>query len=154
MDTLKIEPARATDPDVAAVIAAHFALMRASSPEESCHVMPADQLDREGAVLLAARNDGNVLGIGALKEFAPGCGELKSMHTIAAARGRGVAKAILLGLIDTARANGLTSLSLETGSDPIFAPARRLYESQGFIECDPFDAYQQDPLSVFMTKDL
>lgn len=45
-------------------------------------------------------------------------------------------------------------LSLETGSMEAFAPAQRLYESFGFIRCDPFADYQPDPDSVFMTLEL
>ena len=42
---MKLRTAKAAEPAVAALIATHFELMRSSSPEESCHVMPADTLD-------------------------------------------------------------------------------------------------------------
>lgn len=45
-------------------------------------------------------------------------------------------------------------LSLETGSDPFFAPARALYAKHGFVPCPPFGSYRPDPLSTFMTLDL
>jgi putative acetyltransferase len=35
-----------------------------------------------------------------------------------------------------------------------FAAARNLYAKNGFTYCGPFDDYQLDPYSVFMTKVL
>jgi len=45
-------------------------------------------------------------------------------------------------------------VSLETGSQDFFAPARRLYARHGFVECGPFGSYALDPNSVFMSLDL
>lgn len=45
-------------------------------------------------------------------------------------------------------------LSLETGSQAAFVPARRLYESFGFEPCGPFADYAVDPNSVFLTRRL
>ncbi|MCL6283738.1 GNAT family N-acetyltransferase [Ruegeria sp. 2012CJ41-6] len=140
--------------DIRALLLRHFALMRDASPEESCHVMQPDALLEAGAVLISARHGDAVLGIGALTEIAPGHGELKSMHTAAEARGRGVARAILQALISEAQDRALQRVSLETGSDPLFAPARALYIAHGFNECPPFGEYREDPLSVFMTRSL
>ena len=154
MDTLTIRPAAASEPDIANLIAAHFALMRAISPEESCHVMPADALAAGGAWMVAAEQGGTVLGIGALQVIGPGHGEIKSMHTASAARGRGVARRIVRALMTEARNRDLTRLSLETGSADLFAPARALYASEGFTDCPPFGAYVEDPHSVFMTRTL
>jgi putative acetyltransferase len=95
-----------------------------------------------------------VLGVGALKRLSPDHGEVKSMHTAEAARGRGVASALLGRIVESARAAGLTRLSLETGSWPYFAPARALYARHGFTECGPFGDYREDPNSVFMTLPL
>ena len=153
MDALTVGPDTPNTPDVRALLGRHFALMRAGSPAESCHVMPPEALLERDAVLMAARNDaGAVLGIGALTVIAPGHGELKSMHTVENARGRGVAQAVLDALIETVRAQGLGRLSLETGSADTFAPARALYARNGFVICPPFADYVADPLSVFMTR--
>jgi len=141
-------------PEVAALLERHFALMRATSPPESCHVMSAGELDDAGATLYALREGDTVLGIGALKEIAPGHGEIKSMHTAAEARGRGVARALVSELLAAAEALGLTRVSLETGVEDEFTAARALYERFGFETCPPFGDYIQDPLSVFMTKSL
>lgn len=76
------------------------------------------------------------------------------MHTAAAFRGQGLARAMLDHLVAEARARGCTRLSLETGSMAEFAPARALYFSFGFEECKPFGDYQPSRHSTFMTLEL
>ncbi|WP_299685932.1 GNAT family N-acetyltransferase [uncultured Tateyamaria sp.] len=154
MDALTVTRDTPRTPDVAALLTRHFDLMRSTSPEESCHVMAPDTLSDCGVTLFAAREGDKVLGVGALAVIGPDHGELKSMHTAAEARGKGVARAILAALFDAARAQGLTRLSLETGSAQAFAAARALYEAHGFQDCPPFGDYVLDPLSVFMTRRL
>lgn len=76
------------------------------------------------------------------------------MRTPRHLRGRGTGRALLAHLIEHAQARGFTRLSLETGSQPGFEPARRLYAAFGFTVCEPFGDYVLDPNSVFMTKGL
>ncbi|MBD1269168.1 GNAT family N-acetyltransferase [Aeromicrobium tamlense] len=126
--------------------------MFATSPAESVHALDLGALRHEAISFFTVREDGRLLGCGALKDLGGGHGEIKSMRTTAAARGRGVATAMLQHLLDTARARGLERLSLETGSEPYFAAARRLYVRHGFEECEPFADYVPDPNSVFLTR--
>jgi len=147
-----ITPATADDAQVGALLLRHMQMMQAGSPPESCHVMDPDTLFGAGAILLAAKDGNTVLGVGALKPLDAQHGELKSMHTAAEARGQGVGRAILRGLIELARSKDMQRLSLETGSDAQFAPARAMYAAQGFEPCPPFGSYRPDPLSVFMTR--
>jgi putative acetyltransferase len=65
-----------------------------------------------------------------------------------------VGRALLRHIVAEARERGMTSLWLETGSTPDFAPAQRLYESEGFVVCGPFEGYSCDPFSLFMTRAL
>ena len=76
------------------------------------------------------------------------------MHTDAAARGRGIARAMLDHLIAEGRRRGYRRLSLETGSGDAYLPARRLYAGAGFTPCGPFADYAEDPESAFMTLEL
>lgn len=153
MDGIAIERASAAEADVRALIEAHHALMVATSPPGSCHVMDPGALEASGARLFAARGEG-LLGIGAVKAIRDGHAEIKSMHTVAAARGRGVGRALLTRLIDEARAMGAARLSLETGGWDDFVPARRMYEAFGFVPCEAFEGYAPDPNSIFMTRAL
>jgi putative acetyltransferase len=61
---------------------------------------------------------------------------------------------MLRHIIATARARGMSRLSLETGSWDYFQPAHALYRRHGFVECLPFGDYVLDPNSIFMTLDL
>lgn len=146
-----IEKTKPDAPDVAALIARHFALMRSQSPPESCHVLPGDALAGEDMHLFVLREEGLALCIGAVHQTGES-GEVKSMHTLQEARGKGFARAMLLILMDHARSLGIKRLNLETGSGKEHAAARALYASEGFVECSPFGNYSEDPLSLFMTR--
>ena len=140
--------------EVLALLALHFEAMRAISPPEACHVLPADGLCGEDISLWSLRENGRLLGVGALKALSPSHGEVKSMRTARDALGRGVGRAMLDHIVAEARSRGYRRLSLETGSTPEFAAALRLYESQGFVACGPFDGYSATPFTRFLTRTL
>lgn len=140
--------------DVAGLLAEHLADMHATSPACSVHALDLDALRAPEVTVWTARREGELLGCGALKELDRRHGELKSMRTASAARGRGVGSAILSHLLDVARERGYARVSLETGAQPFFAPAHRLYARHGFVACEPFADYVLDPSSVFMTLEL
>jgi len=137
-----------------ALIARHLAGMRANSPLESVHALEIDGLRAPGVTFWSAWLGDEIAGCGALKRLDAKRGELKSMRVVDAFLGQGVGRALLNHLIGEARARGMTSLWLETGSSPAFVPALRLYESSGFTRCAPFDGYTDDPFSVFMTRSI
>ncbi|RWZ52036.1 GNAT family N-acetyltransferase [Labedella phragmitis] len=125
--------------------------MFATSPAESVHALDHGALGRADITFYTARDgDGALLGCGALAERGPVDGEIKSMRTTAAARGRGVASTILTAILTAARERGYSEVRLETGAEDYFAAARRLYARHGFTECPPFAPYVEDPHSVFM----
>jgi putative acetyltransferase len=144
--------------DVQLLLDEHLAEMRATSPPESVHALEAAALAVPEVRFVTARDDdGTLLGCGALREIEAGPGghgELKSMRTARAARGRGVASAVLDRILDLALERGYARVSLETGAEPFFVPARTLYARRGFVECGPFAHYRPDPNSVFMTLTL
>ncbi|WP_370289528.1 GNAT family N-acetyltransferase [Nocardioides sp.] len=141
--------------DVLALLEEHLADMYATSPAESVHALDPDALAAPGIHFVAARaDDGTLLGCAALKDLGGGEVELKSMRTTAAARGRGVGRALLEHLIGLATDRGLRRINLETGTEDYFAPARALYLSRGFRECPPFADYGLDHHSVFLTLEL
>src|SRR5258708_6034873 len=89
--------------DVRDLLAQHFAEMRAGSPPSACHVLPVDGLKEPAIRFFTLREDGTLLGCGALKRIGEEHGEIKSMRTANPALGRGVGKALLDHLVDTAR---------------------------------------------------
>lgn len=145
------DPQRA---DVVALLEEHLADMYATSPAESVHALDPAALAGPGMSFWTLRDDGSVLGCAALKELDAAHGEIKSMRTAAEARRRGVAARLLDHVLAEARARGYGRLSLETGSQDFFAPARALYASRGFAPCGPIPGYVEDPHSVFMTLAL
>ncbi len=142
------------DPRLAAFLQEHLADMRAASPPDSVHALDLERLRQPGIRFWSAWADGGatLAGTGALRRIDAGHGEIKSMRTAAALRGRGIAAAVLAHLLDDARAQGWRRVSLETGAQPFFAPARALYARHGFEPCDPFEGYSADPASCFMTR--
>jgi putative acetyltransferase len=146
---LDIAPEDPLSADAQALIAAQRAFSTANSPEGSEHSLDAAGLAGAGALFLLARSGGAPVGCGALVRLGPGEGEVKCMHTLAEARGRGVARAVLEALILAAREKGLAALFLETGAQPAFGASRRLYERAGFVPCPPFADYREDPHSAF-----
>ena len=127
------------------------ALMLSLFSPESCHFLDLDALEADNIHLFAAREGQDLLGTGALA-VKDGYGEVKSMFTLDAARGKGVGAALLRQIEDTAREHTLPALKLETG-DVLYA-AHRLYERHGFTFCGPFGDYEDIPESRFMEKQL
>ncbi len=130
----------------------HTEAMHAETPPESIHMMDASELAVPAVSFFVMRDGGAPVAMGAFKRIAPAHAEIKSMHVLHEARGRGLARVMLDRLVAEARAVGIARLSLETGVEPGFAAARGLYERAGFSECGPFEGYALDPNSVFMTK--
>lgn len=151
---IRIGPDSPVAPDVQRLLERHWALMRDTSPPEDTHFLDTAGLLGPAVSFVAARADGSLLAIGALVELDAQHGEVKSMHTDAEARGRGVGRLVLDHLIAVSRQRGYTRVSLETGSMAAFAPARALYGAAGFVECEPFADYMPSVNSTFMTLDL
>ena len=142
-------------PDVRALLARHLEFAHLHSPPEDVYALDSEALRRDVEVtFFSARLDGEVVGVGALRRLDSAHAEIKSMHTTAAARGRGVGRAVLTQLLQVARERGFERVSLETGTMAAFAPARALYASAGFAACLPFAGYRASPNSVCMTLGL
>jgi putative acetyltransferase len=141
-----------TAPPIRALIARHLAGMHEHSPPESVHALDVDKLRAPDVTFWSAWIGEELAGCGALKRLDDARAEVKSMRVADGFVGQGVGRALLVFLIEQARARGMRSLWLETGSAPAFAPALGLYESAGFVRCGPFDGYVEDPFSVFMTR--
>jgi putative acetyltransferase len=150
----QINPADPGEAGVRTLILAQLEYGRAVSPPEDAHALETEALGGPGIALFAVREDDEVLAIGALARLDDDHAELKAMHTAAAARGRGLGRAMLARLLAEARDRGFRRVSLETGSMAAFAPARALYESAGFTPCAPFADYVQSPNSVYLSLPL
>src|SRR5438105_119961 len=132
----------------------HLTTARAETAPGSAHALDLTGLRSPDISLWTVWDDETLLGVGALKRLSADHGEVKSMYTVQSSRRRGAGSAMLRHIIATARARGMSRLSLETGSWAYFLPARAFYASHGFVECAPFAGYVLDPNSVFMSLDL
>jgi putative acetyltransferase len=143
-----------TRDDVRALLEQHLAFAREVTPPEDVHALEVADLLDPTITFFSVRSKGELLGVGALKQLDRDHAEVKSMHTAPAARGRGVASALLDHLLAVAAARGVRRVSLETGSGEAFAPARALYANSGFVPCGPFADYGASSNSTFMTRSL
>lgn len=141
-------------PDVRRLLETHLTFARGQTPPEDAHALDVDGLLDASVTFFSFRRDGVLLAVGALKRLDPDHAEVKSMHTVAAARGQGIGRRMAEHLIAVAREAGYRRLSLETGSMAAFAPARALYASVGFEACEPFGDYRASPNSTYMTIDI
>ncbi len=154
MTALRIVNGGLDEPRVVALLQLHVTRARAETAPGSAHALDLGALRAPEVSFWSAWEGDEPVGVGALKRLSAEHGEIKSMHTAEAARGRGVASALVRYIMAEARARGMRRLSLETGSWAYFLPARALYARHGFVECGPFGDYRADPNSVFMTVTL
>ena len=140
-----------TGPEIAALLEAHTAELRAISPPESKHALDLEGLRQPDTTMWTVWDGDVLVGCAALKDLGDGHGELKSMRVVKEYTRRGIASMLLRHIVGEARERGFQRISLETGSMAFFEPAHRLYRKHGFEPCGPFGQYEDDPNSVFMT---
>lgn len=140
--------------DLALLMQRHTADMHADTPPESIHMMDASELAIPAVDFFVLRDAGKPLAMGAFKRIDAAHAEIKSMHVLTEARGRGLSRTMLDHLLAEAKAAGVTRLSLETGVQPTFVAARALYYKAGFENCPPFEGYTLDPNSLYLTRSL
>jgi putative acetyltransferase len=140
--------------DVRALLGRHLAFANECTPPEDVHALDLNGLLDEAVTVFSARRGSELLGIGALQQLDETHAELKSMHTDDAARRQGVGRALVDYLITVARQRGYRRVSLETGTNDAFAPARPLYMGAGFTPCGPFGEYRLSQNSMYMTRSL
>lgn len=141
-------------PEVRALLERHLAFCLSETPPEHSFALDVDALVHPAITFVSYRDAAVVLGVGAIKELDPAHAELKSMHTAAEARGRGVGRALLHHLLAVARARGYARVSLETGTTPGFTAARVMYEAAGFLPAEPFGGYQRTEDNTFYSLTL
>jgi putative acetyltransferase len=129
-------------------------VLSAEYPPENRHGLPLEVIFQPHVRFFVATLDGAPVGCGGVA-FFDGFAEIKRMYVRSAARGRGVARAILGRLEAETRAVNLPVLRLETGDKQ--TDALRLYYRYGFTDCPPFGDYANLPphtiaASIFLEK--
>ncbi|MGW6918324.1 GNAT family N-acetyltransferase [Kitasatospora sp. NPDC054939] len=118
-----------------------------------------DDFEAPAGLFLIAYLDGAPVACGGwrAKEAGPhglrdGDAELKRMFVVPAARGRGLARAVLRHLEETAVVAGRHRFVLETGTEQPEAVA--LYRSEGYLDIQGFGLYRDHPLNICLGKEL
>ena len=139
------EPAAALVRAMRAVIAALYDGLELDGPD-----MPRagpSELAAPGGTFVVGYEDGQPLCIGGLKRLPDGACEIKKMFVVESARGRGVARTLLVELERLARELGYEIARLDTG--PKQTRARRMYERAGYVAIENFNA---NPMATFFAQ--
>ena len=124
--------------EVIQLLKEHLDDMYLTSPPESVHALDINALKAPEITFFSCWNNDQLLGCVAIKELDSKHAELKSMRTSNHYRGTGVGTLLLEHVLYVASNRGYSKISLETGSQEYFIPARNLYEKFGFKYCGPF----------------
>ena len=137
-------------PKVNELLTKHFIELRAASPEGSAHVLDIPGLKVSSIKFWSLWIDDKLIGCGALKFINSQHGEFKSIRVHDDFRNKGNGIKVINHLIFEAKKQGIKRISIETGAGKFFEPARKLFKSCGFEECEPFGHYKNDPNSCYM----
>ena len=97
--------------------------------------LPGDYAPPRGALLVACRHDQPVAMIG-LREFTGTIGEMKRLYVQPSARGHGLARALILRLLEEACVLGYSEIRLDTL--PMMGDAQAMYLTLGFRDIEPY----------------
>jgi putative acetyltransferase len=148
---IRIQPVDPTQAEVAALIHQLDEYQESMYPPESNHLDSLDELSKTNVNFLAAYDDSEICGIGAVKVMND-YGELKRLYVPERFRGRGIAEDIVKELENCLVKRSIFTARLETGVHQLEAIG--LYKKLGYSEITPFGDYTEDPLSVFMEKKI
>jgi len=155
-DRYKLHEDDLSDGQVIRLLERHRLEMLKHSPPENVHALDLDAMRSPDLTFWSLRtlSEDAVVACGALKHLDASHAELKSMKVADGFIGKGLGRLVLNHLIAVAIERAYQNLSLETGTMDAFIPARTLYASHGFVECQPFANYFEDPHSMCMTLAL
>ena len=156
VEEITIEPVPEVTDEVRVLLGELDRILAAEYPPEQRHGLSLDEIFNPGVRFFLARSNGAAVGCGGVAFFAD-FAEVKRMYVREAARGRGVAQALLTRIEREARDSGLVLLRLETGTRQ--TAALTFYWRAGFQPCAAFGAYATMAApaittSVFLEKPL
>jgi GNAT superfamily N-acetyltransferase len=98
---------------------------------------PDEMVPPHGAFLVGYE-DGRAVAIGGLRRLEDGVCEIKRMYVVPDARSRGIGRALLSALEDTARAIGYEHVRLDAG--PAQQHSQVLFQQTGYVEIPKYNA--------------
>ena len=138
--------------DLDQLLQSHWLFCISNTPIEHVYALDASRLFAPDVTVFGARLDGELAAVGALRKLDAQHAEIKSMHALSRYRGNGIGKALVAHIEAVAKAQGTTRISLETGTNEAFKPARDLYQSLGYEPCEAFGEYVLSEYNICMTK--
>lgn len=148
---IRLTPARST-PELTATAALFRAYAKAleidlefQGFQKELDALPGPYAPPGGELLLAKAGD-HVLGCIGLKPLAPGVAEIKRLYVREQARGKGLARRLVEGILEIAVERGYAEVKLDTL--PQMEAAIALYKSFGFA---PVPAYGSHPYPGLVT---
>jgi len=149
---IEISSEKSLTDELARVLQAHWLFCTSTTPIEHVYALDASKLFAPDITVFGARVNGELVGVGALRKLDSEHAELKSMHTLAKSRGYGIGKAMVAHIEHFAKVQGVKRISLETGATEPFKPARQLYKSLGYQDCEAFGDYVLSEDNTCMAK--
>ena len=149
---IEISTEKSLTEELATLLQAHWLFCTSTTPIEHVYALDASKLFTPDITVFGARVHGELVGVGAIRILDAEHAELKSMHTLAKSRGLGLGKAMVSHIEEFAKGQGVKRISLETGTNDAFKPARELYKSLGYQDCDAFGDYVLSEDNMCMTK--
>lgn len=151
---MEIEQLDPDSPETQALIALSDAYYVDMYPAESNHLESSEDLKKPNVLFLGGRVGTGLVASGAARIMDDDgvYAEIKRVYVIDQQRGKGLSYRIMQALETELRGRGINLFRLETG---VRQPeALGLYHKLGYHDRGPFGAYQSDPYSVFMEKNL
>jgi len=139
---MRVEAADAHGAEALTLVQTYLHEIEALFPHEldpalSVTAEPDEMSPPHGAFLVVRDDDGTAIGCGGVKLLDAATAELKRIWLAPAARGRGLAAALLAELEDAARELGATHGRLDTNEK--FGAALALFRRHGWQEIPPYN---------------
>jgi putative acetyltransferase len=131
--------------EIQQLLAFHQAEALAQSPPGTSYALDLSGLKTPDVTVWSIWSGNTLAGCGALKMMSAHQAELKSMRTQTQFLRKGVATAMIRHMIEVAKARGLTTLCLETGTNEAYSAAVLLYQKHGFVSGPVYGDYVESP---------
>lgn len=148
---MDIKPVKADTAQIRALIDELDLYQNSLYPPESNHLDSVEALSADNVHFLGAYKLNELVACCAVKKM-DGYGEIKRLYVKPEARGKGLAKSLILQLEANLLESGITCAKAETG---VYQPeANQLYERLGYSRTGPFGPYIDNPHNMFYSKNL
>jgi len=138
-------------PEVNKLLISHFIELSSVSPVDRGHVLDIPGLKNPSIKFWSLWENDQLIGCGALKFLDKIHGELKSIRVADSFRRKANGFKVINHLINEDKELNIKKISLETGTENFFGPARKLFHKCGFKPCEPFAQYKKDLDACYMS---